>query len=67
MKKSTIFKQEDIIMPKTEKELEDLRQEFNELAEKLNDLTEDELSCVSGGRLIREADAGKFFSPPQED
>ena len=54
-------------MPKTEKELEDLRQEFNELAEKLNDLTEDELSCVSGGRLIREADAGKFFSPPQED
>ena len=54
------------------KELVDLQQEFNSVMKKLNNLTEDELDSVSGGRLRRFTDdtekndsAGIFFTPKQ--
>ena len=61
-------------MAKTKKELVDLQQEFNHVMNKLNDLTEDELGSVSGGRLrrsdndiLKKDSAGIFFTPKPDD
>lgn len=43
---------EDIIMAKTEKELKELKEKVEELNSELKELTEEELSRVSGGLLI---------------